>query len=99
LKASYPFDDHGKAISIGKTKGFVKMLADPVTGRILGAAMLGAHASDLIHEVVVAMYYKGTVFDFMKIPHLHPTMAEIWTYPAEELADMVKARETARAAR
>jgi pyruvate/2-oxoglutarate dehydrogenase complex dihydrolipoamide dehydrogenase (E3) component len=99
LKASYPFDDHGKAISIGKTKGFVKMLADPVTGRILGAAMLGAHASDLIHEVVVAMYYKGTVFDFMKIPHLHPTMAEIWTYPAEELADMVTARETARAAR
>jgi len=94
LKASYPFDDHGKAISIGKTKGFVKMLADPRDGRILGAAMLGAHASDMIHEVVVAMYYKSTVFEFMKIPHLHPTMAEIWTYPAEELAEMVAARQT-----
>jgi len=94
LKASYPFDDHGKAISIGKTKGFVKMLADPRDGRILGAAMLGAHASDMIHEVIVAMYYKSTVFEFMKIPHLHPTMAEIWTYPAEELAEMVAARQT-----
>jgi pyruvate/2-oxoglutarate dehydrogenase complex dihydrolipoamide dehydrogenase (E3) component len=97
LKASYPFDDLGKAISIGKTKGFVKMLADPHTGRILGAAMLGAHASDLIHEVVVAMHFQSTVFDFVKIPHLHPTMAEIWTYPAEELAEMVAAR-TARPA-
>jgi pyruvate/2-oxoglutarate dehydrogenase complex dihydrolipoamide dehydrogenase (E3) component len=99
LKASYPLNDHGKAISIGKTKGFVKMLADPNDGRILGAAMLGANASDLIHEVVVAMYYRATVFDFVKIPHLHPTMAEIWTYPAEELAEMVQARETAQAAR
>jgi hypothetical protein len=53
---------------------------------------LGANASDLIHEVVAAMYFKATVFDFMKIPHLHPTMAEILTYPAEELAEMVEAR-------
>jgi len=97
LKGSYPFADHGKAISIGKTKGFVKMLADPRDGRILGAAMLGAHASDLIHEVVVAMYYRATVFDFMKIPHLHPTLAEIWTYPAEELAQMLEAAQAASA--
>lgn len=97
LRATYPFNDHGKAISIGKTKGFVKMLADPHDGRILGAAMLGAHASDLIHEVVVAMSFKATVSDFMKIPHLHPTMAEIWTYPAEELAEMVEARKVAAA--
>lgn len=95
LRASYRFDDHGKAIAIGKTKGFVKMLADPVDGRILGGAILGAQASDLIHEVVVAMYFKSTVFDFMKIPHLHPTMAEILTYPAEELAEMVEARSHA----
>jgi pyruvate/2-oxoglutarate dehydrogenase complex dihydrolipoamide dehydrogenase (E3) component len=93
LRASYPFNDHGKAISIGKTKGFVKMLADPQDGRILGAAILGAHASDLIHEVMVAMQFKATVFDFVKVPHLHPTMAEIWTYPAEELVEMVQARQ------
>ncbi|MBV8355059.1 MAG: dihydrolipoyl dehydrogenase [Candidatus Eremiobacteraeota bacterium] len=85
LKASYPFADHGKAISIGKTKGFVKMLAAPHDGRILGVQIIGADASDLIHEAIVAMHFKATVFDFVRIPHLHPTMAEILTYPAEEL--------------
>jgi hypothetical protein len=36
--------------------------------------------------MIVAMRYKATVKDFIAIPHLHPTMAEIWTYPAEECA-------------
>ncbi|MBV8073945.1 MAG: NAD(P)/FAD-dependent oxidoreductase, partial [Candidatus Eremiobacteraeota bacterium] len=85
LKATYPFDDHGKAISIGKTKGFVKMLAAPEDGKILGVQILGAEASDLIHEAIVAMYFRSTVFDFVRVPHLHPTMAEILTNPAEEL--------------
>jgi pyruvate/2-oxoglutarate dehydrogenase complex dihydrolipoamide dehydrogenase (E3) component len=84
VAGSYLFSDHGKAISINRTKGFVKMLAAPADGRILGAAIVGPEASDLIHEIVVAMYYRGTVYDFVKIPHLHPTLAEIWTYPAEE---------------
>lgn len=99
LVASMPFDDHGKAISVGKTKGFVKMMASPDDGRILGAAILGPAASDLIHEVIVAMYYRGTVFDFVKIPHLHPTMAEILTYPAEEIADRIAAGRAVAAAR
>jgi pyruvate/2-oxoglutarate dehydrogenase complex dihydrolipoamide dehydrogenase (E3) component len=89
LVASTPFNDHGKAISIGKTKGFVKMMASPIDGRILGCAILGPDASDLIHEMIVAMHYQATVFDFMRIPHLHPTMAEILTYPAEELAEQI----------
>jgi pyruvate/2-oxoglutarate dehydrogenase complex dihydrolipoamide dehydrogenase (E3) component len=90
VSGQYLFSDHGKAISINRTKGFVKMLADPVDGRILGAAIVGPEASDLIHEVVVAMYYRGTVHDFVKIPHLHPTLAEIWTYPAEEAIEQIK---------
>ncbi len=89
LAASTPFNDHGKAIAIGKTKGFVKMLASPIDGRILGCAILGPDASDLIHEMIVAMHYHATVFEFMAIPHLHPTMAEILTYPAEELAEKI----------
>jgi len=89
LAASTPFNDHGKAIAIGKTKGFVKMMASPIDGRILGCAILGPDASDLIHEMIVAMHYRATVFDFMRIPHLHPTMAEILTYPAEELAEKI----------
>jgi pyruvate/2-oxoglutarate dehydrogenase complex dihydrolipoamide dehydrogenase (E3) component len=90
LKATYPFDDHGKAISIGKTKGFVKMLAAPEDGRILGVQILGAYASDLIHEAIVAMHFRSTVFDFVRIPHLHPTMAEILTYPAEDLVVQIE---------
>jgi pyruvate/2-oxoglutarate dehydrogenase complex dihydrolipoamide dehydrogenase (E3) component len=92
LKATYPFNDLGKAISIGKTKGFVKMLASPIDGKILGVAILGSHASDLIHIPIAAMAFGATVFDYMKIPHLHPTMAEILTYPAEELAEEIKAK-------
>jgi pyruvate/2-oxoglutarate dehydrogenase complex dihydrolipoamide dehydrogenase (E3) component len=91
LVASAPFDDHGKAISIGKTKGFAKIMASPTDGKILGAAIIGPHASDLIHEMIVAMYYGATVFEFAAIPHLHPTMAEILTYPAEELVDTITA--------
>jgi pyruvate/2-oxoglutarate dehydrogenase complex dihydrolipoamide dehydrogenase (E3) component len=97
--ASYPFNDLGKAISIGKTKGFVKMMADPNDGRILGAAILGPNGSDLIHEIIVALYYRSTVFDFVKIPHLHPTLAEIWTYPAEELVEKIVAERPLAVAR
>ena len=99
LVASAPFNDHGKAIAIGKTKGFVKMLASPLDGRILGAAIVGPEGSDLIHEIIVAMYYRATVFDFVKIPHLHPTLAEIWTYPAEELVEKIVAERPLAIAR
>ncbi len=91
LAASYRFDDHGKAIAINRTKGFVKMMASPTDGRILGAAVVGPEGSDLIHEMIVAMAYRATVHDFVKIPHLHPTLAEIWTYPAEELDAQIRA--------
>jgi pyruvate/2-oxoglutarate dehydrogenase complex dihydrolipoamide dehydrogenase (E3) component len=91
LAASYRFDDHGKAIAINRTKGFVKMMASPGDGRILGAAVVGPEGSDLIHELIVALAYRATVHDFMKIPHLHPTLAEIWTYPAEELDERIRA--------
>ncbi len=86
LKGTYAFAEHGKAMCLGKTKGFVKMLALPEDGRILGAAVIGPQASELIHEVIVAMHYGAKVQDFMRIVHLHPTLAEIWTYPAEECA-------------
>jgi pyruvate/2-oxoglutarate dehydrogenase complex dihydrolipoamide dehydrogenase (E3) component len=92
LSGSYLFADHGKAVAINKTKGFVKMLAAPSDGRILGAAIVGAHASDLIHEVIVAMYYGANAAEFAKIPHLHPTLAEILTYPAEEIASQMAER-------
>lgn len=84
--ASHPFDDHGKSLVQGKTDGFVKLLSDRVTGELVGGAVVGPHASELIHEIVVALRYRATAADFLKIPHYHPTLSEIWTYPAEELA-------------
>ncbi len=85
--ASYPFADHGKSLVHGETEGFVKLLADSATGEILGGAVVGPQASELIHEVVVAMRFRATVHQFSLIPHYHPTLSEIWTYPAEELAE------------
>jgi len=86
VRGHYEFAEHGKAMTLNKTDGFVKMMADPTTGEILGAAVIGPQASELIHEVIVAMNYNATVEQFMRIPHLHPTLSEIWTYPAEECA-------------
>ena len=86
VSGRYDFSEHGKAQCLGKTKGFVKMMADRESGRILGAAVLGAQGSELVHEVIVAMRFLSTVDQFMRIPHLHPTLSEIWTYPAEACA-------------
>jgi pyruvate/2-oxoglutarate dehydrogenase complex dihydrolipoamide dehydrogenase (E3) component len=84
VKGTYDFAEHGKAQCIDKTKGFVKIMAAAEGGKILGAAILGPDGSDLIHEMIVAMRFGATVKEFAAIPHLHPTLAEIWTYPAEE---------------
>lgn len=87
ITASYPFDDHGKSMVRGETEGFVKLIADPDTKELLGAAAVGPEASELIHEIVVAMHFRANAREFSRIPHYHPTLSEIWTYPAEDLAD------------
>jgi pyruvate/2-oxoglutarate dehydrogenase complex dihydrolipoamide dehydrogenase (E3) component len=46
---------------------------------------VGPEAGELIHELAAAMYFRATAHDLLKIPHYHPTLSEIWTYPAEEL--------------
>jgi pyruvate/2-oxoglutarate dehydrogenase complex dihydrolipoamide dehydrogenase (E3) component len=83
--AQYNFSDHGKAEILGETDGFVKITAEKTTGRILSASAVGPHVIDLIHELQVAIHAGMSVADLAKIPHYHPTLAEIWTYPAEEL--------------
>jgi pyruvate/2-oxoglutarate dehydrogenase complex dihydrolipoamide dehydrogenase (E3) component len=84
--AKYPFDDHGKSLVMGEPHGFVKLIADAKTREIIGGSVVGPHASDLIHEIVVAMNFRSTAAQLAAIPHYHPTLSEIWTYPAEELA-------------
>jgi len=91
ITASYPFADHGKSIVKGETDGFVKLIADAADGRILGGAVVGPEASELIHEIVVAMAFNATAGKLALVPHYHPTLSEIWTYPAEEIADRLQA--------
>jgi pyruvate/2-oxoglutarate dehydrogenase complex dihydrolipoamide dehydrogenase (E3) component len=90
LTASHPFNDHGKAMIMGTKDGFVKLLADPGTGEILGGACVGPIAGELIHEIIAAMRRRMTVGELAAMPHYHPTLAEIWTYPAAELAGQIK---------
>ncbi|MGZ8900416.1 MAG: dihydrolipoyl dehydrogenase family protein [Limisphaerales bacterium] len=91
LTASYPFADHGKSMLMCATDGFVKLIADPKSGEILGGCCVGPHGGELIHEIIAAMHKRMTVRELASMPHYHPTLAEIWTYPAEELADKVPA--------
>jgi pyruvate/2-oxoglutarate dehydrogenase complex dihydrolipoamide dehydrogenase (E3) component len=86
IAASYPFADHGKSMVEGHTQGFVKLVVHSGTKQILGASVVGPEAAEIIHEVVVAMHFNATAGDLAKVPHYHPTLSEIWTYPAEELA-------------
>ena len=84
--ASHPFNDHGKSMCMGETDGFVKLMVAAEGGEILGGACVGPHAAELIHEIAVAMHFRATAAQLAGIPHYHPTLSEIWTYPAEELA-------------
>ena len=90
LAASYPFNDHGKSLIMEAKDGFVKLLADPKTGEILGGACVGPVGGELIHEVVAAMAKRMTVKELAAMPHYHPTLAEIWSYPAEELMEKIQ---------
>jgi pyruvate/2-oxoglutarate dehydrogenase complex dihydrolipoamide dehydrogenase (E3) component len=89
LTASYPFNDHGKSLIMEAKDGFVKLLANPKSGEILGGSCVGPVGGELLHEIVVAMAKRMTVHELAAMPHYHPTLAEIWTYPAEELAEEI----------
>jgi pyruvate/2-oxoglutarate dehydrogenase complex dihydrolipoamide dehydrogenase (E3) component len=90
LKASYPFNDHGKSILMEANYGYVKVLAEPKRGRILGAEIVGKDAGELIHCFSTPLALRATVRDMLRAPWYHPTLAEIVTYPLEEIADQLK---------
>ena len=91
LKASYPFNDHGKSILMDANYGYVKVLAEPGTGRILGAEIVGKDAGELIHCFSGPLAMRASVFDLLRAPWYHPTLAEIITYPLEEIAEQIGA--------
>ncbi|NTV11049.1 MAG: dihydrolipoyl dehydrogenase [Zoogloea sp.] len=72
-----PFAANGRALGSGDTTGFVKMLADAKTDRILGVHIIGANASELIAEAVVAMEFGAASEDLARICHGHPTLSEV----------------------
>lgn len=88
--ASYPFNDHGKSILMDANYGYVKVIAEPKRGRILGAEIVGKDAGELIHAFSGPLAMRATVFDLLRAPWYHPTLAEIVTYPLEEIADKIK---------
>ncbi len=72
----FNFAANGRAIAAGATDGFVKIIADAKTDKILGAQILGANAGELISEVVTHMEYGGSAEDLGRTIHAHPTMSE-----------------------
>lgn len=68
---------NGKAVSMDETDGCCKVIAAAADGRILGCHLMGAHSSDLIHEMAALMNAGATVADAQTIIHAHPTLAEV----------------------
>ena len=72
----FPFSANGRARAMLATDGFVKILADAATDRLLGAHIVGKGAGEMIHEVVVLMEFAGSAEDLGRSTHAHPTMSE-----------------------
>lgn len=73
----FPFMANGRARSIGDSSGFIKVLADEKTDRVLGIHMIGPHVSELISEAVAAMKFSASSEDIASIVHAHPTLSEV----------------------
>ncbi|HMN10279.1 MAG TPA: dihydrolipoyl dehydrogenase [Gemmatimonadaceae bacterium] len=72
----FPFSANGRARTSGETEGFVKIIRDAKYGEILGAHIVGAHATEIIHELVVARENEFTVEEIDLAIHAHPTLSE-----------------------
>jgi dihydrolipoyl dehydrogenase len=73
---TFPFQANGRAKAMGEREGQVKLVADAATDRLLGAHIVGARASDLIAELVVAMELGASAEDVARSVHAHPTLPE-----------------------
>jgi dihydrolipoamide dehydrogenase len=80
----FPFRAHGRNIADGEVAGFVKLVGDAGTGQLLGAHILGAKASELIHECSLALAADLNVSDLAHAIHAHPTMQEAVGEAAED---------------
>lgn len=72
----FPFTANGRAKAMGNTDGFVKVLADRQTDRVLGVHIIAPSAGELIHEAAVLMEFGGSAEDLIRTCHAHPTLSE-----------------------
>ncbi len=73
----FPFRANGKAIGAGEREGFVKLVGDAASGRVLGGAIFGPNASALIAEITLAVHHELTLADVAEAIHAHPTLPEV----------------------
>ena len=73
---SFPFAAVGRAVAMAEPAGFVKVIADAETDRVLGMHLVGANVSELVHEGVLTMEFKGSADDLARICHAHPSLSE-----------------------
>ncbi|HAO93912.1 MAG: dihydrolipoyl dehydrogenase [Deltaproteobacteria bacterium GWC2_56_8] len=81
----FPYAASGKALGMGETEGFCQILADPGTDKVLGCSIVGAHATDLLGEVTLAIRSGAKVKDIAETIHAHPTLPEIVMEAAEDV--------------
>lgn len=80
----FSFAASGKALCMGEPEGFIKLLSHDDTGRVLGASIVGAHASDIVGEVAVAMRMEASPGDIVTTIHVHPTISEVILEASED---------------
>ncbi|MGV3650217.1 MAG: dihydrolipoyl dehydrogenase, partial [Devosia sp.] len=72
----FPFTANGRAKAMQASQGFVKILADVATDRVLGAHVVAKNAGEIIHELAVLMEFGGSAEDLARTTHAHPTLSE-----------------------
>src|SRR5207237_5520662 len=72
----FPFTASGKAVALGETEGFVKVVADKATAEILGVHIIGPEATEIIHEFAVGRTLEATLEEIIHTIHAHPTLSE-----------------------
>lgn len=82
-KAQFPWAASGRALSLGRPEGFTKLLFDPQTDRVLGGAIVGPSAGDLIAEIGLAIEMGSDATDISLTIHPHPTLSETVAFSAE----------------
>jgi dihydrolipoamide dehydrogenase len=75
-KGNFPFAANSRARANASTEGFVKILADATTDKILGAHIIGPNAGEMISEAVIAIEYGASSEDMARTCHAHPTLSE-----------------------